>query len=234
MNKPPPLILHRDEDLLVVSKPSGMLVHKGWAKDGVTLIDALRQLGYSRLHTVHRLDRATSGIICLAINADAARNLSEQFAERQVSKRYLALVRGELKDSIFVDHPIPKEPGKERVPAQTQIDVLASAKTLPRETSLVCAQPLSGRTHQIRRHLKHLNHPIIGDVNYGRGELNRAARERYGLHRLALHALSLTLRHPRSGQMMTFNAQLPEDLSLPLIVMGYDSAIVEAAMKRCP
>jgi tRNA pseudouridine65 synthase len=234
MNKPPPLILHRDEDLLVVSKPSGMLVHKGWAKDGETLIDALRQLGYSRLHTVHRLDRATSGIICLALNPDAARNLSEQFAERQVTKRYLALVRGVVKDSVFVDHPIPKEPGKERVPAQTQIDVLASAKTLPRETSLVCAQPLSGRTHQIRRHLKHLNHPIIGDVNYGRGELNRAARERYGLHRLALHALSLTLCDPRSGQMITFSAQLPEDLSLPLIAMGYDSAIVEAAMKRCP
>ena len=215
-------ILHHDQDLLVVSKPSGVIVHQGWGVTESSLVERLKaQTDAERLHVLHRLDRSTSGVIAFALNASAASTVSAAFRARAVRKQYLALVRGSFQFEGRLDYAIPKAPGEARVEAQTDLRCLAQAATSPRETSLVLAQPLTGRTHQIRRHLKHLNHPIIGDVNYGKGALNRAARSTYQLHRLALHAWQLELTHPSTGASLRFTAPLPGDLSEPLERMGY-------------
>ena len=233
MRTPPIPIIYRDDDLLIVSKPSGIVVHRGWANPTMTLVDLLReQLKLDRLHGVHRLDRSTSGVMVFALNPEAARVMSSAFKSCQIRKDYLALVRGRFQFSGVLDYPIPKAPGETRVDAQTQFECLAQAATSPRETSIVLAQPRTGRTHQIRRHLKHLNHPIIGDVNYGRGDLNRAARARYNLYRLGLHAWRIEFNHPRTGMTHLWTSEIPESLSLPLTTMGYEVARLETQASR--
>ena len=130
-----------------------------------------------------------------ALDADAARAFSA--AWHLADKRYLAITRGHPPDHLLIDHPIPRAPGEDRVPARTEI--------WRRETfgryALVEARLHTGRLHQIRRHLKHLSCPLIGDVRYGKGEHNRIFRDQHGLHRLALHAHRLTFPHPDGGTL---------------------------------
>lgn len=194
-------ILHRDERWIAVDKPSGWVVHHGMTRDAIACVDVLRaQLGRD-VFPVHRLDRATSGVLLFALSSEAARETQALFQSGEVTKRYWAIVRGRPPDEGFIDHPIPSDEGRPRVPAQTRYRCLATIEldVLDRQQpySIVHAEPITGRFHQVRRHLKHLGHPLIGDVNYGRGEHNRLWRERFGLHRLALHAESLDLKDLR-------------------------------------
>jgi tRNA pseudouridine65 synthase len=217
-------ILYRDGALLAVNKPSGLLVHRGWGKADAVLVDLVRDaLGGGTAHPAHRLDRGTSGVVLFALDAEAARILGAAFESGAVEKRYLALVRGEAPEAAVVDHPIPRDEDGPRVPAVTEIRRLAVAFAEPRTLSLVAARPRTGRLHQVRRHLKHLGHPIIGDANYGKGALNREIALRYGLHRLALHAASIALPHPRSGERIEIAAPLPRDLAEPLRAMGFSA-----------
>lgn len=214
----PPLlpILYQDDALAAIAKPAGMAVHRGLAADRVVVLGLIRnQLG-RRVFPVHRLDRPTSGVLVLALDAGAARRLAEAFEAGTVLKRYLALVRGIAPESGVIDHPIPRRPDGPRVTAVTEFRRLATWERY----SLVEAVPRTGRIHQIRRHLKHISHPLIGDVKYGKGEHNRLFRERFGLHRLALHALELRLPHPTTGETLAVTAPLPEDLAHTLSAMG--------------
>ncbi|MEZ4264797.1 MAG: pseudouridine synthase [Myxococcota bacterium] len=222
---PPPLeILHRDEHLLWVAKPSGMAVHRGDARDRITAIDVVRDLIGAQVYTVHRLDRATSGVMVFGLSAAVARILGDAFAEGRVHKRYLALVRGIPKTPEgVVDHPIERREDGPKVAARTAWRVLATVR-IPAPYALVEARPETGRRHQIRRHLKHLGHPLIGDVKYGKGDHNRLFRERYGLHRLALHAADLGLAHPETGELVRFSAAVPPDLADPLERLGIPAA----------
>ena len=213
-------VLYRDDALLIVNKPSGLLVHRGWARDRVVAMTLARDLVGRHVHPVHRLDRPTSGALAFALDREAARRLQEQFAAGEVRKRYLALVRGHPPEHVVLDHPVPKTPRGERVPAVTEIRRLATFERY----ALVEAVPKTGRLHQIRRHLKHLTHPLIGDVRYGKGDINREFRRRYGLHRLALHARELELAHPVDGRRFHALAPLPEDLAGPLRAMGFEPA----------
>ncbi|MBK8254323.1 MAG: pseudouridylate synthase [Polyangiaceae bacterium] len=209
-------ILYSDAYLVVVHKPSGLAVHRGWANDEVTATDLLRnQLGEA-VSPVHRLDRATSGVLVFVRSAEVAKIVSTQFEEGKVRKVYWALVRGSTPDEGVIDHPIPRREGGPRVPAVTHYKTLARASNpLPtvHAVSWVEAYPQTGRLHQVRRHLKHISHPIIGDANYGKGPINRAFAEQYHLTRLALHAAFLTLDHPTTGEPITFSAALATDLS---------------------
>jgi tRNA pseudouridine65 synthase len=213
-------IIYEDAWLVAVNKPSGMLVHRGWARDGDIAVDVLhRQLG-KHVWPLHRLDRATSGALLFALDLETTRTLSHEFEHGRVGKRYLALVRGIPPEELLIDHALrrvdsDKSSRPERLPAQTQIRRLATFERY----ALVEATPLTGRTHQIRRHLKHISHPIIGDVRYGKGDHNRWFRERFGLHRLALHASELHVPHPTLGQVLV-RAPLPADLAGPLAAMG--------------
>lgn len=209
-------LLFLDDAVAVVSKPSGMLVHRGWDNDRVVAMSEVRdQLG-RWVYPVHRLDRGTSGALVFALSPEHARTLGEAFEEGRVEKRYLALVRGIMPEAGTIDHPVPRSPDGPRVPAVTDFRRLAVFERF----SLVEVRPRTGRFHQIRRHLKHLSHPIVGDVNYGRGEINREFRERFGLRRIALHAASVGFAHPVIGEQVEVVAPVPEDLAGPLAAMG--------------
>jgi tRNA pseudouridine65 synthase len=218
---PPLPILYRDESLVAVNKPSGLLVHRGDAgrngsQDRIVAMTMLRDQIGQRVHPAHRLDRGTSGALLFALDPETAAALAARFAAGEVGKRYVALVRGITPAEGVIDHPVPNDPGGPRVPAVTAFRRLAVFERY----SWVEAWPRTGRFHQIRRHFKHLSHPLIGDVDYGKGEHNRLFRERFGLCRLVLHALELILSHPATGERLALWAPLPRDLAAPLAAMG--------------
>lgn len=203
-------------------------MHRGLAKEDVVLVDLVKkQLGMEKVFPIHRLDRQTSGVILFAQDGETAQALQVKLAAKQIKKQYIALVRGIVPNDGYIDHPVPQKEGGQRVNAQTRYSFIASTDTLPRATSLVLAMPETGRFHQIRRHLKHINHPVIGDANYGKGALNREMKQRYGLSRLALHALRVELIHPVSQKCITITAPLPADLTSPLRQMGFCPSIFE-------
>lgn len=210
-------LLYRDRALAVINKPAGLAVHRGAARDTVTALDLLRdQLG-QRVDPAHRLDRPASGVLAFALTKEAASHLGAQFAQGGVAKRYLALVRGPAPEAGEIDHPLPRDEGGERVPARTRFRLLGTFERY----SLLEVVPETGRRHQIRRHFKHLALPLIGDVLYGKGEHNRLFRERFGLHRLALHCLEIGFAHPDDGARLRVHAPVPEDLAGPLRAMGF-------------
>ena len=214
-------ILWRDDHLVAIYKPAGWLVHRTGLDAGETrfVVQTLRdQLG-QRVHPVHRLDKGTCGVLVLALHADAARALGAAFTTQAVHKRYLALVRGWPAASVQVDHALKPDdaPADAAVqPAQTRFDTLArfdwpeaaDPRFASSRLALVAAEPLTGRRHQIRRHLKHISHPIIGDATHGKGPLNRWWAQRLGQQRLWLHAWQLTLPHPATGAPLALHSGL--------------------------
>lgn len=212
------MILYRDEHLVAVDKPSGMLVHRGWGDDGPFALNTVRDMLGAYLYPVHRLDRGTSGVLVFALSEAAAAALHGAFEAGEVKKRYLALVRGVAPVEGLIDHPIPRREGGPRVPARTSFRLVGASPV--ERCSLVEARPETGRLHQVRRHLKHIGHPLLGDANYGKGALNRHYRETFGLKRLALHAASIAFTHPLAGAPFYIEAPLPPDLAQPLSALG--------------
>lgn len=207
-------VLYRDQAIVAVDKPSGLSVHRGWDGERDVAMTRLRdQLG-RHVYPVHRLDRGTSGVLLFALSAEVAASLGRILAEGRAEKSYVALVRGVPPISGTIDHPLPagEDHHDKRVSAVTDFWRL---ETFGRY-SLVEARPRTGRLHQVRRHLKHIACPIIGDVNYGKGEHNRLFRASYGLHRLFLHAATLRLPHPETGHILEIHAPLPPELAAVL------------------
>lgn len=207
-------IIYEDDDVLVVDKPAGMLTHaKGVVSDEYTVADFVRThttdgLDTNRPGIVHRLDRGTSGVLIAAKTPQARLWLQKQFSQRKVKKAYIALVKGHLQEpTAELVLPIgrhPRQPQTFRVhpsgkAAVTTYEVLREYQ----HASLVLLKPLTGRTHQLRVHMAHLGHPIVGDAVYG--QPNAA------LGRFFLHAASLELTLP-SGQRRTFAAAMPKEL----------------------
>jgi tRNA pseudouridine65 synthase len=211
-------LLYVDEHVVVANKPSGLLVHRGWDDDDDVALFRVRDAVGAHVNAVHRLDRGTSGALLFARSPEATAALSRDFEAGRVEKRYFALVRGTPPDAGVIDHPIPKAEAGERVPALTRFRRVARS-TVDR-CSLVEAMPETGRLHQIRRHLKHLSHPVIGDVNYGSGAINRHYRAQYQLHRLALHAHWLAFDHPVTRERIAITAPVPADLASVLAALG--------------
>lgn len=210
-------VLEMDDDLVVVNKPAGLLVHRpergrGWEWEA--LLQQVRVATGGRVHAVHRLDRGTSGVMVLARHREAAARLSAAFREGRVQKVYRAVVRGWPPDAGRIDRPLRSRDGGPERAAVTEFRVLARAE-LPWPSggwstsryALVEAQPESGRWHQIRRHLRGLAHPVIGDTTHGDGTHNRLFREHFDCHRLLLHAFQLSLPHPRDGGIRTWQAE---------------------------
>jgi tRNA pseudouridine65 synthase len=140
------------------------------------------------------------------------------FERGEVDKRYLALVRGEPPQGGVIDHAIPRSEGGPRVPSLTRY--LCLARSPVDRCSLVLAKPETGRLHQVRRHMCHVHHPIVGDVNHGDGAVNRHYRARYGLHRLASHAVTIAFDHPVTGARIDVRAPVPDDLAPALAALG--------------
>lgn len=200
-------LLHVDDDLVAIDKPAGLLVHASAldaheARNALSLLRA--QLGQP-LWTVHRLDKATSGVLLFARHTAAARALGAAFESGQVHKRYLALVRGWPPASGTIDHPLARDPelpstGQPLLPAVTCYRRLAchewpfsDGRHASSRHALVEVEPLSGRRHQIRRHFKQLAHPLVGDSTHGKGPVNRAVARWLGVQRLWLHASRIEL-----------------------------------------
>jgi tRNA pseudouridine65 synthase len=203
-------VLYLDAQVVVVDKPSGLLTHRTQlAKDSdVAMMRVRDQLG-RYVYPAHRLDRGTSGALAFALSEDAARVLRQAFDEGEVDKTYFAIVRGVFPERVSVDYAIPKSEGGPRVDAQTAFRRLGTRVVDEVAFSWVEARPVTGRYHQVRRHLAHLRFPIAGDSNYGTGWFNRFARTTLALPRLALHAWRLVI--PRVGVDVT--AALPPDLA---------------------
>jgi tRNA pseudouridine65 synthase len=199
-------IVHRDDRCVAVDKPAGVATHRGWADDDDALLQRVRDAVGLWVYPVHRLDRGASGLVLFALDKDAARAFSEAWPE--ADKRYVAITRGHPPEHVVIDHAIPKAPGEARVPAVTEV---WRTETFGRY-AVVEARPHTGRLHQIRRHLKHISCPLIGDVRYGKGEHNRLWREKLALHRLALHCTSLSVRHP-GGETLSLTCPIAEDMA---------------------
>ena len=208
-------ILYRDADFVAVNKPSGLAVHRGWADDDAFAMTLVRDAIGQWVYPVHRLDRGASGVLLFGLSSASARALCEQFERREVEKRYLALVRGTPPPTLLIDYGLKPDNGDERQPAVTDVRRLAQLGRY----AWVEAKPRTGRLHQIRRHLKHISCPIIGDVKYGKGEHNRLFRERYALHRLALHASVLRVRDMH-GEPLELCAPLPQELANALELLA--------------
>lgn len=232
MNATPTLaIVHDDGDLLAVDKPAGLAVHRSRmvGRDDDYLVDRLRRQVDGPLFLVNRLDRATSGLVLVARSQAVARALGEALMAREVAKTYLAVVRGWPAPAGEVDYPLTVGGMTgERKPALTRWRTLATAEVAiaigryPQQRyALLELAPLTGRYRQLRRHLHHVHHPIVGDTTLGRGEHNRLFREHFGSHRMLLHAWRLALPHPSGGPPLRLQAPLDATWRRVLAALGW-------------
>jgi tRNA pseudouridine65 synthase len=225
----PIAVLHADERFAVVDKPAGLMAHASAMARGEDdfLVDRLRaQFGHP-VHLVHRLDRATSGCLLVAFDAATAAELSAGFMARETAKHYLAVCRGWPDESLCVDHPLDGGPGKpEKKPAVTDIlrlgtgelDLPSAQHPTSRYALLQCS-PRTGRYRQIRRHLKHLHHHLVGDSSHGDGRHNRHFRM-LGVHRMLLHAWRLRFARPGDGGAVEVLAPLDREFLKALALLG--------------
>lgn len=240
-------ILYRDEQLVAIDKPSGLLVHRSPIDKHETrfALKLLRdQLG-QRVYPVHRLDKPTSGVLLFALSPDIARRVSEQFAAQEVTKRYLAVLRGWCPEEGVIDHALRDKPdrvadrnrSRER-PAReavTRYRRLATV-TIPLAVerypqtrySLAELMPVQGRKHQLRRHMKHLGYPIIGDAKHGKGVHNRFFQTQYQCSRLLLLCESMSLVHPLTGEKLLLSANLDDAWMRVVDAFGWENEVLHS------
>lgn len=214
-------ILYQDSYYIAVHKPQGLLVHRCWlSNDKIFLLQELRNQIGQHVYPVHRLDRATSGVIIFGLSSEAASQLNELFMSHEVSKTYHAIVRGWFREkALLVDHEIadretntPAQEARTRFRELSRCELPFAVDKYPQSRySLIEAKPLTGRRHQIRKHLKHISHPIIGDVRYGKGTHNRFFRDQFGMQRLLLTAKKLEFTHPYTKVKLCIGANKEED-----------------------
>ena len=233
-------LIYQDEHYVVIDKPSGLLVHRSPIdrRERRFALQLLRdQLG-QRVYPVHRLDKPTSGLLLFGLHSEAASKMQQQFRERRVSKTYHAIVRGYVGDSGHIDYPLSDKRDKaekrhaddlrEPQPAQTdyrcveRVELpIALGRYATSRYSLVELKPLTGRKHQLRRHMKQQAHHIVGDTRYGDGKHNQLFRDQFGIQRLLLFATTLAFEHPYSGQHLITSAPAPEQLQPLFDTLGW-------------
>ncbi len=232
-------ILYQDEHIVAIDKPSGLLVHRSLIDKRETrfaLQTTRDQIG-QYVYPVHRLDKPTSGVLVMALSPEIATKLTQQFSQKQITKKYMALVRGHTSGEGIIDYALKEELDKmtdrnaqQDKPAQ---EAITHYKTLwqgeiaqpvgrypTARYSLVSLTPETGRKHQIRRHMKHIFHPIVGDTTHGDGKHNAMFRERFGLSRLLLVAKELNLEHPVTGKPIKLAASLGDEFERVLSGLG--------------
>jgi tRNA pseudouridine65 synthase len=220
-------ILYRDDWLVAVSKPAGLLVHRSHeARDRAFLLQRVRdQLGGDWLYPVHRLDRACSGVVVFGRSSDAARALQAALAAPGTIKEYLCLAVGHTAARFEIERPLTNRATGRKQLAHTsfwRVRAIAGCEDSP--LTLLRARLHTGRRHQIRRHLARAGHFILGDTTYGKGRINRPFRARYALPRLCLHAHRLRLAHPEHGAALELFDPLADDLrAFFALLPGIDS-----------
>ncbi|PIS11486.1 MAG: pseudouridylate synthase [Bdellovibrio sp. CG10_big_fil_rev_8_21_14_0_10_47_8] len=224
-------ILYQDQHYIAVHKPAGLLVHRtnlAQGEDQAALQILRDQIG-DRVYPVHRLDRPTSGALIFALSPTAARSMSLSIREKQVSKKYVAIVRGHLHKEVHLNYPLKESLDKisdkkaqAEKPAQAaetyfrplaHIELPFAVDRYPTSRySLIEAQPVTGRKHQIRKHLKHLSHPIVGDVNHGNGKHNQFFAKHFGIQRLMLACTEISFTHPVDHRPILIRCPVANDL----------------------
>lgn len=238
-------ILYRDEWLIAVHKPSGLLVHRSVLDrhEARFALQILRDQIGRLVHPVHRLDKGTSGVLLFALDRETAALASAAFETQAVDKTYVAVVRGHPPQAGTIDHPLTRrvDDAERRATdaaqgapqaAVTRFRRLATAE-LPYRVdrypssryALLELSPQTGRRHQIRRHLKHISHPIIGDATFGKGRHNRLFAELFGCSRLLLACTAMRLVHPRSGRPLQLEAPPADEFRAVLAALGWSEAL---------
>ena len=235
-------ILYRDASLIAIDKPAGLLVHRSDIDRHETrfAVQMLRDQIGQRVQPVHRLDRGTSGVLLFALDAEANRMLSAQFECNQVDKRYLAVVRGWPDEAGSIDHPLSRQhddygaPLRNQEPQDARTDYrrlacvelpIAVDRYPSARYALLALTPRTGRRHQLRRHLKHIAHPIIGDATHGKGVHNRFFKQQFGCERMLLACTELGFRHPLSGESMRIRAPLGDQFAAVVGRLGWADEI---------
>ena len=237
-------VIYRDEHLIAIHKPAGLLVHRTVLDRNETrfAVQLLRDQIGQYVYPVHRLDRGTSGVLLFALDKEIGKLVSAQFEAQQVDKTYLAVVRGHPHEAGSIDHALTRQyddyefraanASAEAQAALTHYRRLAVTE-LPYQVdiyptsryALLELKPHTGRRHQLRRHLKHLAHPIIGDATYGKGRHNRLFQELFGCRRMLLACLEMRLTHPVSGLPLHLSAPLADDFVSVLGGLGWAAAM---------
>lgn len=217
-------IIYQDDTLVVVNKPSGLLVHRSPIdkREHRFALQEVRNLVGTRVYPVHRLDKPTSGVLIFTKDAESANVVQRNWHDDTCRKHYYAIVRGYTPDNLYIDHALKLTHDDQKLrdteeaviqDAQTTLTTLATASVpIPHgwyeETrlSLVDLHAHTGRRHQLRRHMKHISHPIIGDPKYGKGPLNRLLSNELGLNHLMLHCRQIVIDHPTTHESIEFNA----------------------------
>jgi len=226
-------ILYQDEHFVAINKPSGLLVHKSLIdkREKFYAMKMLRDQIGQWVYPPHRLDKPTSGVLLFALSSEDAKLLSEAFVSKSITKTYHAVVRGYTQEEGWIDHPLQEKLDKmtdknanQNKPPQEALTYYKRLATIELpfavskydsvRYSLVELQPHTGRKHQLRRHMKHISHHILGDTKYGRGEHNKFIRKEFGIHRLLLHCSSLEFIHPYTKKKVSLQAPLPKEFRL--------------------
>lgn len=245
-------IIYQDEYMVAVNKPAGMLVHRSWLDKHETqfVMQTLRDQIGQHVFPLHRLDRPTSGVLVFALSSEIAANMMPMFAQHEMQKTYHAIVRGWIEQADVLDYPLKEEldkiadkfarQDKEAQDAVTAYQPLAKVE-VPHSTGkfpttrycLMEMQPKTGRKHQLRRHMAHLRHPIVGDTTHGDGKHNRLYREVYDSHRLMLHASELSFIHPYTQQPLVLRAGFDQTWQRLFTTFGWHNpqpdVVVESA-----
>ncbi|MEZ7514518.1 pseudouridine synthase [Flavobacterium frigidarium] len=224
-------ILYQDDYIVAINKPSGLLVHKSfYARDAtVYAIQELRnQIGGQHVYPVHRLDRKTSGVLLFALNKEALKIMNDRFAAREVEKKYLAILRGWTVDELTIDYDLIND-DEIKQNAITYFHRLQSVEIdlefnnkLTSRYCLVEAIPETGRMHQLRKHFKHIFHPILGSRPHGCNKQNKLWLENYDVKGMMLHAHQLIFNHPVTNERLTLNAKINEEFSKVGSILNLD------------
>ncbi|MBI1673333.1 tRNA pseudouridine(65) synthase TruC [Shewanella sp. DW31] len=236
-------ILYEDEHLVAIHKTAGLLVHRSYLarRERFFAMQLTRDLVGCHVFPVHRLDRPTSGVLLFAKSSEVANALCEQFASHTVEKQYLALVRGNMHESGILDYALKVEldelgdknadPNKAAQEAVTAYEPLlnteipySSGRYSTSRFALVRLSPKTGRKHQLRRHMAHLRHPIVGDTTHGDGKQNAFFREHFSINRLWLIAKKLTFTHPITQTRLSIETELESEWETVFAELGWDEA----------
>ncbi|NDL65545.1 tRNA pseudouridine(65) synthase TruC [Acerihabitans arboris] len=239
-------ICYQDEYIVAVNKPAGWLVHRSWLdrREKVVVMQTVRDMVGQHVFTVHRLDRPTSGVLLLALSSEVARSLSGQFEQHQVRKTYHAVARGYMEGEGVIDYALTQELDKiadkfaqpdkapqsavSRYRALARVEMPVAIGRYPTSRySLMELLPQTGRKHQLRRHMSHLHHPLIGDSTHGDLRQNRGFARTFDCARLMLHASCLELTHPVTGKALKINASWDRVWQDLMIRFGWTGIIPE-------
>lgn len=237
-------IVYQDDYIAVIDKPAGLLVHRTMLARGEKwfAMQLLRDQIGQHVFPVHRLDRPTSGLMVFALSAEIATAMGQLFAEQKVHKEYHAVVRGYLPGAGRIDYPLKEEldaiadkmadANKAAQSAitdyscvqQIELPYAVSKQHATSRYSLLRLSPHTGRKHQLRRHMAHLRHPIVGDTNHGDGRHNKFFRNHFHIHRLLLAATALSFPHPVTGELLNFTIPLPHEFNVPFALLTLENS----------